>query len=67
MTKLDTYLKSGETTARELARRVGVSAPFISDLRRGNRFAKSEVAKKIEQATGGRVSAESLMRCKDNA
>jgi len=67
MTQLDTYLKGGETTARALAAQVGVSAPFISDLRRGNRFATDEVAERIENATGGQVPAASLVRCKDSA
>jgi transcriptional regulator with XRE-family HTH domain len=62
MTRLHEYLTISGTTARRLAIDVGVSEPFVSDLRRGNRSPSLEVAQRIEAATDGRVPVHSWPR-----
>jgi DNA-binding transcriptional regulator YdaS (Cro superfamily) len=59
MNSLDTYLKSRIKSARALAAEVGVSSPYITDLRYGRRRPSAEVASRIEAATGGKVAATS--------
>jgi len=59
MSTLDTYLKSRIKSARALAAEVGVSSPYITDLRYGRRRPGGEVAARIEAATNGAVPAES--------
>jgi transcriptional regulator with XRE-family HTH domain len=59
MTKLDTYLKP--MRAGDLARQIGVSEAYISDLRKGKRSPSLAVAFAIEDATGGVVTARSWL------
>lgn len=57
MNQLDTFLRDGAMTAKTLAEKVGVSQPYISDLRRNKRCPSDAVAKRIETATDGQVKA----------
>jgi len=55
MNQLDAYLRQGRGRARRIAVDVGVSEPYVSDLRHGKRQPSPAVAQKIEAATGGAV------------
>lgn len=61
MENLSQYLDNRRGRAAELARSAGVSVGTISSLRNGQRRASSDLAKKIERATGGIVTAASLL------
>jgi len=52
---LDKYLRDTKTPALHLARQVGISAPYLCDLRYGRRKPSQAVAKAIEAATSGAV------------
>jgi DNA-binding transcriptional regulator YdaS (Cro superfamily) len=58
---LDTWLKESKTPALHIARAVGVSAPYICDLRRDRRKPSDKVAAAIEDATGGAVPARAWL------
>jgi transcriptional regulator with XRE-family HTH domain len=58
MTQLDKYLRNSATTAKALAEMVGVSAPYITDLRYARRKPSNDVARRIAEATGGEVPAD---------
>jgi DNA-binding transcriptional regulator YdaS (Cro superfamily) len=58
MTQLDTYLRSSAVTAKALADTVGVSAPYITDLRYARRKPSSEIAAKIAAATENAVPVD---------
>jgi transcriptional regulator with XRE-family HTH domain len=47
--------------AGDLARQIGVSEAYISDLRKGKRSPSLAVAFAIEDATGGAVTARSWL------
>ena len=55
-TALDTWLKETGTPALHLARAVGISAPYVHDLRFGKRSPSVAVMAKIEEFTGGKVT-----------
>jgi len=55
MTNLDQYIRETGTTAKRIALDVGVSEPYICDLRYGRRRPSRDVAARIAQATGGKV------------
>jgi len=55
ITKLDKYLRATKTRASAIAEAVGVSRPYITDLRYGRRKPSLYVALRIEGATGGSV------------
>jgi DNA-binding transcriptional regulator YdaS (Cro superfamily) len=57
--ELDTWIIITGTKAAHLARKVGVSDPYIHDLRKGKRRPSPDVAKRIEDATDGWVEASS--------
>ena len=58
MNQLDTYLRQdGAITARALASAVGISSPYITDLRYSRRKPSDEIARRIEVETGGAVRA----------
>ena len=57
MNQLDTYLRSGAMTAKALAEAVGISQPYITDLRYNRRCPSDDVAARIEAATDGKVPA----------
>jgi transcriptional regulator with XRE-family HTH domain len=62
MTQLHHYIKNSGTTARRIALDVGVSEPFVSDLRHGKRSPSIEVARRIAEVTRGGVPVESWPR-----
>lgn len=59
MEQLDAYLREQQTPASEFAKRIGVSDPYLSKIRRGVFRPSLEVAVRIERVTGGAVSASS--------
>jgi len=59
MTHLDKYLRTSAMTARALAEAVGVSQPYITDLRYGRRNPSPGVAARIAIATDDAVPAAS--------
>jgi len=52
---LDKHLRDTKTPALHLARQVGISAPYLCDLRYGRRKPSPAVAQRIEDATDGAV------------
>jgi len=62
MTQLDTFLRTGAMTAKSLANAVGVSQPYITDLRYQRRTPSANVAMRIQAATNGAVRADSFKR-----
>lgn len=61
MTNLADYLDRRRGEASALAQRAGVSKGALSSIRHGQRRPSPELAKRIEQATDGEVSAASLL------
>ena len=61
------YLDSRRGAASALARRVGVSKGTLSSIRTGKSRPSPELAKKIEQATEGEVTAASLLGLESGA
>lgn len=59
MEALRTYLELTETTQSELARRVGVSQPTISDIINGVHSPSMELLKRLTKVTG--LSADKLI------
>ncbi|WRH62073.1 MAG: helix-turn-helix transcriptional regulator [Fuscovulum sp.] len=59
MTKLRTFLSQSGTTQAELAKEVGVSRPYMSELVGGTKIPSLENAVAIERATNGAVPASS--------
>lgn len=59
--KLDAWLKETGTPALHLARGVGVSAPYVCDLRRDRRSPSDTVKAKIETFTSGAVPASAWL------
>jgi transcriptional regulator with XRE-family HTH domain len=57
MEQLQAYLKTHKATA--LAQAVGISASYLSDIKKGNRVPSLRVAFAIEDATNGAVPARS--------
>jgi predicted GIY-YIG superfamily endonuclease len=55
---LDRFLRSYKVKAKNLAEVVGVSCPYITDLRYGRRRPSHDVALRIEEATQGAVARE---------
>jgi transcriptional regulator with XRE-family HTH domain len=49
---LDQYMTENNISASELARRLGVTQPYASRLRRGVRRASPEMAERLEALTG---------------
>ncbi len=49
-------------SVRALARKIGVSPTFISNLKKGVKFADLPTALKIEKATHGEVKVEQIVR-----
>jgi len=60
--KLDKHLRDTKTPALHLARQVGISAPYLCDLRYGRRKPSPAVAERIEDATGGAVPARGWLK-----
>lgn len=67
MNPLALYLQSHRITEQALAERAGVSRPMLNRIRRGERVPSRHVAQKIEAATGGEVSAVSLLGFPDRS
>lgn len=61
MANLSDYLGRRRGAANALAREAGVSKGTLSMIRSGKGHPSPELAKRIEQATGGEVSAASLL------
>lgn len=59
MSNLRTFLTQTKTKQAELAKRVGVSCGYMSELVKGDKTPGLELAVKIEDATGGAVKARS--------
>lgn len=49
-------------SVRELARKVGVSPTFISNVKKGTKHADLPKAVAIEKATGGKIKVEEIVR-----
>lgn len=58
---LSDYLAKHEMTQRDLARKAGVSEPHLSDIMRGKKRCGADIARKLSQATGGKVKLETLL------
>jgi transcriptional regulator with XRE-family HTH domain len=63
MEQLSQYLKTRK--AKELAEQIGISASFLSDMKKGNRTPGLKVAFALEDATGGAVTARSWLTPSD--
>ena len=61
MANLTDYLDRRRGAASALAKRAGLSEGALSSIRSGQRRPSPELAKRIEQATDGEVSATSLL------
>ncbi len=61
MRTLRTWRNETKTTLAELAARVGVGKGFVSEVERGLKRPSAEVARKIESATNGAVTAAELL------
>ena len=61
MANLDQYLRGRRGVASVVARKAGVSAGTLSSIRSGQRRPSPDLAMRIEAATGGEVSASSLL------
>lgn len=61
MTVLDRYKKERHRSDDWIAERAGISRAMVSHIRLGHRRPSVEVARKIELATGGEVTAASLL------
>lgn len=59
MSNLRTFLVQTRTKQAELAKRVGVSCGYMSELVKGDKTPGLELAVRIEDATGGAVPARS--------
>lgn len=59
MSNLRTFLAQTRTKQAELAKRVGVSCGYMSELVKGDKTPGLELAVRIEDATGGAVPARS--------
>ncbi|RID91527.1 hypothetical protein D2N39_12550 [Gemmobacter lutimaris] len=59
MSQLRTYLTQTKTKQAVLAKLVGVSCGYMSELVKGDKTPGLELAVKIEDATGGAVPARS--------
>ena len=58
---LKTYCKVENIKFNELARKLGLSAPFITQIIKGDRRPSPEIAQKIEEKTGGQVTRMELL------
>lgn len=67
MSKLRTYLTHTRTKQAELAKRVGVSCGYMSELVKGDKTPGLELAVRIEDATCGQVPARSWVSPSDPA
>lgn len=63
---LDGYLQSRNLTQDALAQRLGVNQSYVSQLLNRKRRPSPEIAKRIEAATNGEVSAASLLGVADD-
>jgi transcriptional regulator with XRE-family HTH domain len=61
MANLSEYLARRRGSANALASQAGISKSTVSAIQSGQRRASPELAKKIEEATGGEVTAASLL------
>jgi len=59
--KLKQYLKKYPVKQCELAKKAGVSAPFITYILQGKKRPSPEVAENIEKATSGMVTRMELL------
>lgn len=61
MTLKEYFAQQGRGSQTELARAVGTSKGYLSQITKGERFPGRELAKKIEDATDGKVPAWRLL------
>jgi transcriptional regulator with XRE-family HTH domain len=61
MTQLRDFLAITKTKQSDLAKRLGVSVAYMSELVNGSKSPGYELAFRIEDATGGAVSARSWL------
>ena len=59
--KLSDYLKSHNISQTDFSKSLGVSGSHISQIRKGTKNPSTKLAKKIEQATDGKVSVIELL------
>ena len=62
---LSEYIGEVGITTITLAVKLGVSQPFVSQLATGRRRPSPEVAKRISEATGGKVTVMELLYPKE--
>ena len=67
MANLDQYLSRKRGSQAELAKRLGLGAGTLSSIRNGQRRPSSTLAKRIEDATNGEVSAAALLGLPETA
>ncbi|OYX57675.1 MAG: hypothetical protein B7Y86_05355 [Brevundimonas subvibrioides] len=67
MANLDQYLSRRRGSQAELAKRLGLGAGTLSSIRHGQRRPSSTLAKRIEDATNGEVSAAALLGLSETA
>lgn len=60
--QLSEYLAANRIRLRDLAEKVGISAPSLSKLANGVNSPRLETARKISEATAGEVTAEDFMQ-----
>lgn len=54
---LSEYLAETKEKANDFAARADISQPYVSRLLSGERFPRPEMVERIEEATGGKVTA----------
>jgi transcriptional regulator with XRE-family HTH domain len=59
---LSDYLRAERLTDEQFGRRLGVSPFAVGKWRRGERFPRVDVLRRIEVETGGKVTASDLVR-----
>jgi transcriptional regulator with XRE-family HTH domain len=59
--KLTDYITRTKLTIPELAERLGLSRPYVTQLLNGTRGASVKTAKQIQERTGGKVKAADVL------
>lgn len=59
--KLDAYLFRTKTTKKDFAEKIGISRGYLQHILSRIKNPSVKLAKKIEEATGGRVSKEEVL------
>ena len=57
---IDEYLADGNSSVAELAEQTGVTVQAISQYRSGKRIPRPRIARRIVEASGGKISYEDI-------